>query len=715
MTASRPGRSRGKAKKVQERSPGFQGWNTTDDEEVERRRWRGLTDIVAVENLEPDHPYFGTFRVRSTSGGTYEVEIRSLTQRENSCGCPDWRVNGLGTCKHIEGVLEALRRKGKRVFAAAGLAGGPRIEIYPAADGSYAVHVRRPGDGSDADAVVVRYSTAAGLLAGDPLTVLPALRGELNGLAPGAVRFSRHIENRLEEESRRRRRVHDRDRFLANVEAGAATLDILHHPLLPYQVEGMLHLVFGERALLADEMGLGKTVQAIAACELLRRLHGVTRVLVVLPASLKAEWEDQIARFTDLSVTVVSGPRADRLRLYSAQTFFLLVNYEQVLIDRHDINRLVGAEIVILDEAQRIKNWQTKTAQAVKALRSPYAFVLTGTPLENRIDEVYSIVQHLDPRLLGPLFRFNRDFYVLDERGRPTDYKNLVELRDRLAPVMLRRRKDEVEDQLPGRTVDTFYVTMTEEQRLRYRDYETPAARLIQQAQRRALTKEEFDRLQQLLACMRMICDTPYILDPDCRVSPKLDELENILVELLAEPGRKIIIFSEWERMLDLVRELALELGVEFAWHTGSVPQDKRRVEIRRFKNDPVCRLFLSTDSGSVGLNLQAASAVVNMDLPWNPARMEQRIARAWRKYQTRAVTVINLVCENSIEHRIQHILAQKQRLADGVLDGRGDIGALRMPSGRTAMVEMMAALLNSPESVPPAPAIGSRRKSSIA
>jgi superfamily II DNA or RNA helicase len=699
MAVSRAKKSSGKAKKVQERSSGFQGWNTSDEDELERRRWRGLSDISAVENLEPEQPYFGTYRVHSTSGASYEVEIRSLALRENSCGCPDWRVNGLGSCKHIEGALEALRRrKGKRAFAAAGLAGSPRVEVFPTIDGSYAVQLRRPKDGNGAEAAIGRHGTPAGLLAGDPLSALPGLRRELDGLSPGAVRFSRHLETRLDEERRRRRRVEDRESFLAEVAAGTASLDFLHHPLLPYQIDGMLHLAFGERVLLADEMGLGKTVQAIAACELLRRRRGIARVLVVLPASLKAEWEEQIARFTDLSVTVVSGPRPERLRLYTAETFFILVNYEQVLIDRDDINRLVGADIVILDEAQRIKNWQTKTAQAVKALRSPYAFVLTGTPLENRIDEVYSIVQYLDPRLLGPLFRFNRDFYVLDARGRPTDYKNLAELRNRLAPVMLRRRKDEVEDQLPGRTLDTYYVAMTKEQRLRYGDYEAPAAQLIHKAQRRPLTKEEFDRLQQLLACMRMICDTPYILDPACRDSPKLDELENILGELLAEPGRKIIIFSEWERMLELVRELAVELGTEFAWHTGSVPQDKRRVEIRRFKNDPACRLFLSTDSGSVGLNLQAASAVINMDLPWNPARLEQRIARAWRKYQTRTVTVINLVCENSIEHRIQHILTQKQGLADGVLDGRGDIASLKMPSGRAAMLERLAALLHKPE-----------------
>ncbi|MGH7081804.1 MAG: DEAD/DEAH box helicase, partial [Acetobacteraceae bacterium] len=609
----RPG---AKAQKVQPRSPGFQGWNTTDAEEIERRRWRGLTDVTAVDALEPDYPYFGTFLARSGGAGRYQVEIRSLTAHENSCSCPDWRVNGLGTCKHIEGVLDRLRRKGKRAFEAASRWGNPRLEIFPATDGSARVLARPPAGRADAATALQGLCDAEGVWQGDQLQAVEGIRRALGPLSGLVVRESRQLAARLEEERRRRERARARERFLAEVAAGRATLELLRAKLLPYQVEGMLHLAFAERALLADEMGLGKTIQAIAAVELLRRRRGIERVLIVLPASLKAEWEDQIARFTDLSVTVVSGPRADRLRQYAAPAVFTLVNYEQVLIDRQDINRLVRPDIIILDEAQRIKNWQTKTAAAVKELRSPYAFVLTGTPLENRIDEIYSIVQYLDPRILGPLFRFNRDFYALDERGRPIDYKNLPELRQRLAPVMLRRRKDEVEEQLPGRTVDTYFVTMTEEQRLRYGDYEAPAARLAAQAQRRPLTREEFERLQRLFACMRMICDTPYILDPACRVSPKLDELEHVLTDLLSDPERKVIVFSEWERMLELVREMVREMGIEFAWHTGSVSQEKRRIEQRRFKNDPTCRLFLSTDCGSVGLNLQVASGVVNLDLP---------------------------------------------------------------------------------------------------
>jgi SNF2 family DNA or RNA helicase len=334
--------------------------------------------------------------------------------------------------------------------------------------------------------------------------------------------------------------------------------DGLNADLRPYQRAGFQWLRFLRdmdlNGVLADDMGLGKTVQAIAACELLRRRRGIKRVLVVSPASLKAEWQEQIARFTDLPTGIISGPRNNRLRAYRDPAFFTLANYEQIIIDGPDINCLLSPDVVILDEAQRIKNWQTKTARAVKGLRSPYAFVLTGTPLENRIDEVYSIVQYLDPGLLGPLFRFNRDYFELDERGRAVDYKNLDDLGRRLGAVMLRRRKDDVEDQLPGRTVTNYFVAMTDEQRLRYEDYAQPVSRLLGMAQKRPLIKAEFDRLQQLLACMRMICDTPYILDPTCRDCPKLEELEGLLGDLLAEDGRKIIIFSEWVRMLELVR-----------------------------------------------------------------------------------------------------------------------------------------------------------------
>ncbi len=704
--AAKP-KAKDKAKKVLQK-PQQLGWKSSDEDEIGRRRLRGEFDIAEIAALEKSQPLFGTFRVTSNSGGSYEVEIRDLAGFTNSCGCADHQVNRLGTCKHIEGVLLALKKRRAAQFRQGAKTGSPRAEIFLARDGEAEPRIAWPAEQGEAHAAI-RQCMAPWLGRDGSLTAAPekiASLAEAFSAWPADlkqhVRMSRHFTPWIERAQRIAARTTARKQFAAEVKAGQACFDILKAKLLPYQEEGMLHLAFGERVLLADEMGLGKTIQAIAACEFLRLRKGIRRVLVVCPASVKAEWEDQIARFSGQASRLVFGPRAQRLAMYGQETdaFFTVVNYEQVLGDADDINRLLKPDIVVLDEAQRIKNWHTKTAQRVKTLRAPYAFVLTGTPVENRIDEVYSIVQYLDPEIFGPLFRFNRDFYELDERGRPIAFKNMAELNRRLRPVMLRRRKADVENELPGRTVQNFFVRMAPEQQARYDDYQYKAAILIAQGQRRPLTPKEFERLQQYLACMRMLCDTPAILDPTCRISPKLEELEHILTDLLQDETSKAIVFSEWERMLELVRGLANEMGIDCAWHTGSVPQQKRRAEIARFKADPACRLFLSTDAGATGLNLQVANAVVNVDLPWNPAKLEQRIARAWRKNQTRSVSVINLVTENSIEHNILHLLAQKQAMADGVLDGQGDLDKLDMPSGRKAMIDRMQAMMKP--SAPP-------------
>ena len=316
------------------------------------------------------------------------------------------------------------------------------------------------------------------------------------------IRISTELSVWLEMLDRREQQIRSRRHFETKAASGKVSLDLVKQTLYPYQQEGMLHLAFTGRALLADEMGLGKTVQAIAACELLRRTLGIRRVLVISPASLKGEWEEQIAKFTDLPSHIIQGPRASRLRQYKKPVFFSLANYEQIRSDIDEINVTLAPDVIILDEAQRIKNWQTKTAISIKCLNSPYAFVLTGTPLENRIDEIYSITQFLDPHLFGPLFRFNRDFYQLDEKGRAIGYRNLDQLHERLQPIMLRRRKEEVEGQLPGRTVNSYFVSMHKEQMLRYGEYEMRAARLAAIAKKRPLKKEEMEQLQRYLACI---------------------------------------------------------------------------------------------------------------------------------------------------------------------------------------------------------------------
>ncbi|HEY2953431.1 MAG TPA: DEAD/DEAH box helicase [Verrucomicrobiae bacterium] len=679
-----------RAKTLTVKIPSAHDWRTTDQDEINKRRARARTEGFAISNLDSQHPIFSNFRVKSGSGMNYSVEIRCLRQRQFACDCVDFRINGLGTCKHVEAVLNQLEARFRRFFRIAGQKESPRLDVLP---DTTADTLRLVGNGNKVPRALQEWFGADGRLIGGSAE---AALEQLRSLGLPQIRISQEIDPWLAARRFAAERKALRHQYEVKVQSGQWPPHETLVPLFPYQREGMLHLAFTERALLADEMGLGKTIQAIAACALLHRLGQAQRVLVVTPASLKTEWEEQIQRFTTLPLQLLFGPRHQRLSAYAAAPFFTIVNYEQMVKDALDVNERLRPDVVVLDEAQRIKNWSTKTTQAIKRLRSRHAFVLTGTPIENRIDELYSLMDFLNPSLFGPLFRFNREYYQFDDRGRPSGYLNLDKLHARIKPYMLRRRKADVETELPDRTDRTHFVTLSDEQKATYEEHATVVARLAHLARRRPLTQQEQEKMLRELAMMRMVCDSNYILDPDDRVCPKLAELEKILEECQGNSDVKVIIFSEWERMLELVRGLCQQLGLGHAWHTGSVPQRRRRAEINAFKADPACRVFLSTDSGSTGLNLQIASVVINCDLPWNPARLEQRIARAWRKHQTRAVTVINLVSENTIEHKMLGTLADKMALSEGVLDLKGDLKQLKLRSGKQAFLSKLEQLMSA-------------------
>ena len=232
-----------------------------------------------------------------------------------------------------------------------------------------------------------------------------------------------------------------------------------------------------------------------------------------------------------------------------------------------------------------------------------------------------------------------------------------------------------------------------------YEDYDLGGtAPGVRWPRRRPLTKEEHEQAAEVPGLhAHGVRHALTILDGERHECPKLDEIERLLPDLLERSAAQDPDFLRVGADAGAgARMCAVTAGVEFAWHTGSVPQPQRRAEIRRFRADPECRLFLSSESGGVGLNLQVADTVVNMDLPWNPARLEQRIARAWRKHQTRPVTVINLVSEYTIEHRMLGLLDAKRTLAEGVLDQRGDLSEIPLPTGRAAFMERLNAVLGA-------------------
>jgi len=330
--------------------------------------------------------------------------------------------------------------------------------------------------------------------------------------------------------------------------------------------------------------------------------------------------------------------------------------------------------MVILDEAQRIKNWKTKIAQSVKKLRSPYALVLTGTPLENKLEELYSIVQFVDPFKLGPYYQFLDHYQVKNENGRVVGYNHLHEVSQKLSDIMIRRSKKEVMSQLPERMDKTLFVSMTEEQMNMHVEFGDMVARLVNKWKKLGfLNEQDRQRLMINLNRMRMVCDSTYILDQQTRFDTKIGELMNILEEYLDGNDEKVVVFSQWERMTRLVAQELDKQNIGYRYLNGNVPSRNRKELFDHFNEDPLCRVFLSTDAGSTGLNLQSASMIINLDIPWNPAVLEQRIGRVHRYGQKNKVSVINFVSTGTIEHRMIGVLNFKSSLFDGILNNGED------------------------------------------
>jgi SNF2 family DNA or RNA helicase len=442
-------------------------------------------------------------------------------------------------------------------------------------------------------------------------------------------------------------------------------------------------------------------VQALAAAELLRRRRGIARVLVVAPASVKYQWKTEIEKFTDLPAQVIDGLLPRRRELYASPQFFNLTSYELVLKDVRYIHEM-APDLIILDEAQRIRNWTTATARTIKQLKSRYAFVLTGTPLENKLEELFSVVEFIDGRRLGPAFRFLHEHRTEDEDGRLIGYRGLDRIHDQLAPVLLRRTRDEVLKDLPHRTDQILHVSLTPQQAEPYWEQNDILAALMRKWERQGwLSEIDQKRVLCCLQNMRMLCNSTFLFDKQTNHSPKLAEFREIVRELAIEEGRKVVVFSEYERMTHLAGKELEKLGLGFVSLHGGVPSRNRGALMEKFRRDAECKVFLSTDAGGVGLNLQAASAVINFEPPWNPARLEQRIGRVHRLGQTRPVHVVHLLTRDSIEERVWETLKLKKSLFAGVFDsptGEVSFAALGKKSVLQSVKEIFADRPGRPE-----------------
>ncbi|MDD1641465.1 MAG: SNF2-related protein, partial [Methylococcaceae bacterium] len=590
------------------------------DEAILERVKKGRNEVSV--KLISGNLGFGIWQATSIISAThrkksYQVQIRSLDQRMNYCTCPDLATNRLGTCKHIEAVLHYAKKSPD--YKQLKDAGCPVSFVYLAWESATRPVVRLHKTAQldlELAALLSEFFSADGVFSGRLPEDFFRFSEQILGredffVGDDAVQFVHQCAEDASQAVRSRQ-------ITQEIMRANGVLPGIKARLFPYQTEGVAFLASRGRALLADDMGLGKTLQAISAASWLVDNAGIRKVLVVCPASLKHQWAREVEKFTAHSVQIIQGAIENRSVQYRADVLFFIVNYELTVRDLSVISETLKPDLVILDEAQRIKNWRTKIASTIKLIPSRYVFVLSGTPLENRLEDLYSLLQVVDARVLGPLWRCLLEFHVTDERGKVIGYRNLSELRRRIAPVMLRRNRSLVSDQLPDRTEVCLDIPLDNMQRDIHDSAMSAAGQLAQIAKRRPLTPSEQNRMMSALQQARMACDAAGLVD-------------------------KVRLH-------------------------GGIPSQKRGELMDKFQHDDAVQIFISTDAGGVGLNLQSATVLINLDMPWNPAVLDQRIARIHRLGQKQNVQIFLLLAEDSYEQQVAKLVKGKRDLFDNVI-----------------------------------------------
>jgi superfamily II DNA or RNA helicase len=653
-----------------------------DQWQVALRKQFAEQQVFNIENIGREAVFSDYHVYNPLTDNSYKVAIRSNPKEiaagnnSNFCSCYDFKTSGLGTCKHIEAVLLKISKNRllKKTYNSQ-FYQPTYSSVYLKYGHEGRIVMLRIGTENSAKFQLLskKYFQENGSIKSSAYNNFDAFLVATKKIDPTFRCYEDALAYVFEvrEKNKRKVWVWKNQKQLQNGLLSKYVKADLH----PYQKDGISFAIQSGRSLIADEMGLGKTLQAIATAEVLKKEFGVQNVLIVCPTSLKYQWKSEIEKFTDSSVHVIEGLHHKRREQYLDESFFYkIVSHHTVGNDLEEING-AGFDLIILDEAQRIKNWKAKISQNIKKLRSDYAIVLTGTPLENKLEELYSVVQFIDPFRLGALYRFLNDHQISDpDTGKVLGYKELNKVGEILSDILIRRTKKKVLKQLPSRQDKNLYVPMTKEQQTIHDECYEVVCKLVNKWRKMGfLSEKDRQRLMINLNMMRMVCNSTFILDQKTRHDTKIGELMGILEEVFSMENEKVVIFSQWERMTRLV---AFELdarGIKYENLHGGIPSKDRRDLLTNFQNDPDTKVFLSTDAGGVGLNLQSAAYLINLDIPWNPAVLEQRIGRIYRMGQKKKVNIINLVANGTIEHRMLDVLKFKSSMAEGVLDAGDD------------------------------------------
>jgi ERCC4-related helicase len=631
---------------------------------------------------------YGDHILTNEKGIRYKIFLRDFDNETGYSDSADSRFNKLGTTKHIMYAFGKLKGDNKlyekldKTF--------PFIEIYCDPLNEYRITWYYPQEMPLEESLLINHFFGGAQFIEDNECELFLDFIEKATDFPDTICIRPEVKEKVERRYEQLMLSELKDQYKPDF--SCITIE-----LFPYQKDGVNFALFRKAAIIADEMGLGKTFQAIVTAVFKKQIFGFTRTLVVCPATLKSQWKREIEKCTGEKALVVTGTPGDREKQYLSDSYyFFIVNYETVLRDSQSINR-ADFDFLILDEAQKIKNYETKTASAINKIKTRHSLVITGTPIENKLIDIFSIINTIDPYFLGPLWEFSYQHCLFDP-DRPNKingYYDLDVLNERLSNILIRRDKKSVLDQLPNVRQIEIPVKLSPLQMEYHTSYFQGLHSIVK---KKYLTPYDMQKIILLLTSARMVCDSTFLIDEETNESPKLDKLREILFEKLEIQNNacKIIIFSEWIKIHKLIADMLRENGVGFVELNGSVPVKLRGDLIKKFESNVECKIFLSTEAGGAGLNLQVADTLINFELPWNPAKKNQRIGRIDRLGQTHTkLTVYNMITLNSIEQQIAVGLLVKQNLFDGVLSDDSIKFVDFSSKGRSQFIQQIEAFID--------------------
>lgn len=452
---------------------------------------------------------------------------------------------------------------------------------------------------------------------------------------------------------------------LKEYDASDNPVEVLNDTLRGYQKRGVQWLKALKKThlggILADEMGLGKTIQVIALLG-----HMSKQSLIIVPSSLMYNWKKEFEKFTpETKVLIISGSKEKRDELNDMKTEYDVIITSYPLI-RRDLEYYLENEFeyCILDEAQYIKNPDTKTAKFVKKVKSNHRLVLTGTPIENNLIELWSIFDFILPGYLKDKKTFNKEF-IKKERE---NHEKLVRL---INPFILRRKKNDVLNELPEKIVNVVYSKLNKKQERIYDSYLLDMKERLKELRDENSINSSHIEILSILTRLRQICCDPglFIEDYDEK-SGKLQLLEELIDELL-EGNHKILIFSQFTTMLKIISKLLKRKRIKFSYLDGQIKVDKREKVINDFTSGKTDIFLISLKAGGTGLNLTEADTVIHVDPWWNPAVEDQATDRAHRIGQKDVVNVYKVITRNTIEEKIYEIQLKKRELIDSVIENK--------------------------------------------